>query len=1459
MTSYAELAAASNFSFLRGASHPEELIGQAAHLGLAGFGLCDRNSVAGVVRAHLAKREQGLAPRYHPGARLVFCDGTPDILAYPQDRAGWGQLCRLLTVGNLRAEKGDCLLHLDDLLVHAAGLQLIVTRQTTRDPNSSSLRPKRSGGTASIIPAQNAVTPGERDPGLRLRRPRNDNEKNGLLPILHRLREAAPRRVRLAASMLYLGDDRARLERSTALAREAQAPLIAVNDVLYHHPDRRELQDVLTCIREHTTIEAAGRRLAVNAERHLKPPAEMARLFRDAPEAITETLRLSDALAFSLDELKFEYPDETRAGFATPQDALRHYTYEGAAQRYPQGIPEKVRATLEHELAFIASLQYAPYFLTVHDIVRFARSQGILCQGRGSAANSSVCFCLGVTEVDPNVHDLLFERFISADRREPPDIDVDFEHERREEVIQYIYGRYGREHTGIAGTVICYRGRSAIREVGKVFGLSEDTIGVLSSSIWGGGGGEVRTASLERAGIDVEAPRIRKMRALVDEIQSFPRHLSQHVGGFVMTRSRLDEVVPIGNAAMEKRTFVEWDKDDLDALGILKVDVLGLGMLTCIRKALEMLERDYGVSFRMPPVARATPSRTSSSAKADFESPPPLRGRSIDAGLPALIGRGVTDDAAQVSTPLPNPPPSEVGPARLRNQTQPTSGTPDVGGGREKLAAKADDPVSIRASDGSGTPAFTGLPACAGNENPSLSSPPPFSLALIPAEDPAVYRMLQRADSIGVFQVESRAQMTMLPRLKPEKFYDLVIEVAIVRPGPIQGDMVHPYLRRRRGLEQAEYPSPKFGAKDELRQVLEKTLGVPLFQEQAMRIAIVAGGFSPSEADQLRRAMATFKRVGTIGTFRDKMIAGMVRKGYEREFAERCFRQIEGFGEYGFPESHAASFALLVYASAWLKCHYPDVFAAALLNAQPMGFYAPAQIVRDVREHGVEVRPVDINHSDYDATLEDGAPAAARLHDLHRMMAADVRSARALRLGLRAVKGLSEDHAKLIVARRNTSSSQMKELKQTSSSAKAVFKSPPPLRGRSIDAGLPAAIGRGVTDDTAQASTPLPTPPPQGGREEKQTSSSACAGNDGEQKWDKPYDSIRDLWLRTGLSPRVLERLADADAFGSLGLPRRDALWAVKALGRAGDNDDLPLFRATRHPEMRGDEIAEPRRATVSSSFEARLRRAPQDDGFDGERENLSPPPLRGRSIDAGLPAASGRGVTDDAAQVAIPLPTQGARETYGEPDVALPPMPLGEEVINDYRFLHLSLRAHPASFLRADLAPRGIVTNETLRQIPSGRRVKVSGLITCRQRPGSANGVIFITIEDETALANIIVWPKTFETFRPIVLGARYIAVEGKLQEECGVIHIVADRLDDLTNLLARLTEEKGLQDEALARCDEVRRPVNELREQRLGDGRKSPLHALLAEMPALAADLDVPARGSAHSPSRRAMPRTK
>ena len=1056
---YAELAVTTNFSFLRGGSHPEELVEHAVKLGLAGLGIADRNTVAGVVRAHTAAFEEDADGnkiaklKIAPGARLVFADDTPDILAYPQDRSAWGRLTRLLTVGKSRGDKAECILYRDDLLEHIEGLNLIV------------MPPEKIDAEAAL----------------------------NLLAQL----KAASDSVWLAASMFYRGDDARRLTRLSTIAGDAAVPLIAVNDVLYHAPERRPLQDVVTCIREHVTIETAGRRLEANAERHLKSPHEMARLFRKAPAAIAETQNFLSRCNFSLDELrKTEYPEETRQGFATPQDALVALVKEGVQRRYPNGIQEaKVRDALDKELAITAELQYAPYFLTVHDIVRFARSKGILCQGRGSAANSVICYCLGITEVDPEKVDLLFERFVSAERREPPDIDVDFEHERREEVIQYIYNRYARERAGLAATVICYRGRSAIREVGKVFGLSDDTIGALASTLWGWSMAGVTEKEARRAGLDPTDPRLGQVMALAQDLMGFPRHLSQHVGGFAITRSRLDEVVPVENAAMDERTVIEWDKDDLNDLGILKVDVLGLGMLSCLRRAFDLLRSEYGERY----------------ALSSFQEP----------------------------------------------------------------------------------------------------------------EEP-VYRMISRADTIGVFQIESRAQMSMLPRLRPQEFYDLVIEVAIVRPGPIQGKMVHPYLRRREALRdqgiEPDYPSPspEHGDKDELKGVLKKTLGIPLFQEQAMRLAIVAAKFKPEEADRLRRAMATFKRVGTIKRFEQKFIDGMSNRGYEREFAARCFEQIKGFGEYGFPESHAASFAILVYVSAWIKCYYPEVFAAALLNSQPMGFYAPAQIVRDAQEHGVDVRPVDVNLSDWDCSLEEEGPRAAeRIHPRHASMRDEIRTEHAMRLGFRQISGFSEDDAKIIES----------------------------VRGQG-------------------------------------------------------FDSVRDLWLRTRLKPAALEKLAEADAFRSLGLSRRDALWAVRALQRAGDKDDLPLFKRVAMPEL--------------------------------------------------------------------------------EPDVALPPMLPGQQVIEDYRHLHLSLKAHPVSFLRADLDARGIVRHELLPEIRPGRIVTVAGLVLVRQRPGTGNA-IFMTLEDETGIANSILWPRVFERWRPIIMGARLISVTGELQNEKGVIHIVARSFEDL------------------------------------------------------------------------------
>ncbi|MPZ12267.1 MAG: DNA polymerase III subunit alpha [Kiloniellaceae bacterium] len=1052
---YVPLEVTSNFSFLRAGSHPEELVMGAAALGLPAIAIADRNSLAGVVRAHVAAKEVGI--QLLVGARLVPQDG-PELLCFPTDRVAYGRLCRLLTLGKRRAEKGDCRFTFEEVITHGEGQVFVVL-------------------------------------------PDSEIERG-----LQRLAEALPGRVFLGARALYRGDDTRRLAALATLAQEIGVGLVACNDVRLHAASRKPLLDVVTCIRAHCTIDSAGYLLEANAECHLKGPEDMAHLFRAYPQALVNTLEIAKRCRFSLEELRHDYPEELTSEGRTPQEELEYLTWIGADRRYPPdrypgGVPQDVRKTLRHELDLIGQLDYAPFFLTVEDVVRFARSKGILCQGRGSAANSAVCYCLGITEVDPAFTTLLFERFVSAERKEPPDIDVDFEHERREEVMQYIYAKYGRERTALTATVICYRSRGALREVGKAMGLTADTIAALAGAVWGWGSEGVAEKSVRELGLDPEDRRLGQVLALTRMLVGFPRHLSQHVGGFVMTQSPLSEVVPIENAAMEKRTVIEWDKDDLDALGILKVDVLALGMLTCLRKGFELLRWHYG--------------------------------------------RDLT-------------------------------------------------------------------------------------IASVPPEDPAVYEMLQRADSIGVFQVESRAQMSMLPRLKPKKFYDLVIEVAIVRPGPIQGDMVHPYLRRREGKERVDYPSK------ELRQVLEKTLGVPLFQEQAMQIAIVAAGFTPAEADRLRRAMATFKRLGTIHSFRDKFIAGMIAHGYEADFAGRCFKQIEGFGTYGFPESHAASFALLVYVSAWLKHHYPAVFAAALLNSQPMGFYAPAQLIRDAREHGVEIRAPDVNSSDWDCTLEPASDGTGP----------------ALRLGLRQVKGLAEVDGKALLAAR----------------------------------------GAGYAD-------PL------------------------------------EIWRRAGLKPLALEALARADAYRSQGLARREALWAVKRLpGEKKKSAPLPLFAAA------------------------------------------------------------------------------GIEDRGAEPEVSLPQMGLSEHVVDDYLALRFSLKAHPLAFLREGLAREGVVESMQLAELKPGKIVQVAGLVLVRQRPGDS-GVIFATLEDETGIANVIIWPAVFERYRAVVMKASLLAVRGRLQREGLVIHVVAEALSDLTHRLATLRPE-------LTRADHVK---HQGRDQR--DPKPSPL----------------------------------
>jgi len=1042
MTRYAELQAASNFSFLRGASHPHELVTGAAALGMEAVGVCDRNSLAGVVRAWSAMqtlKEGGSPIRALTGCRLDFADGTPSLLVYPADREAYGRLTRLLTLGQRRAEKGDCILRYGDFLDHAEG-QLVL------------------------------VVPSERLDG-------------GFEADLRRIAGDLPD-VWLAAARRYGARDLKRLSHLAALAEASGAPMVATNDVLYHGPERRPLQDVLTCIRETCTIQEAGLRLAANAERHLKSPDEMARLFARFPGAVERSVEIAGRIGFDLSQLRYEYPDEPVPPGKTAIQHLRDLAWEGARWRFPDGIDPKVRETIAHELDLIEKLDFPNYFLTVHDIVRWARGQGILCQGRGSAANSCVCFCLGITAVDPTKpdQDLLFSRFISEKRGEPPDIDVDFEHERREEVMQYVYERYGRHRAAIVATVIHYRPRMAIRQVGKALGLTEDVTAALANTVWGSYGDGVPDEHIRQCGLDPDAPEIRRATALAQELLGFPRHLSQHVGGYVLTKRRLDETVPIGNAAMADRTFIEWDKDDIDALGLMKVDVLALGMLTALKKSLDLLD------------------------------------------------------------------------------------IPDI--------------------------------------------------ADIPQEDAEVYDMLCRADSVGVFQVESRAQMSMLPRLRPRRFYDLVVEVAIVRPGPIQGDMVHPYLKRRQGIEKAEFPapSPEHGDPDELRAVLGKTYGVPLFQEQAMRLAIEAAKFTDDEADGLRRSMATFRANGRLWEYKEKFIQGMTARGYDEDFAQRCFRQIEGFGSYGFPESHAISFALLVYASAWVKHRHPDVFLASLLNSQPMGFYQPAQLVRDARDHGVEVRPPDVLFSDWDCTLEEKDDPRAPY--------------RPVRLGLRQVKGFRQDDAIRLAAAREA-----------------------------------------------------------GGR------------------------TIADLARRARLPRRALELLAEADAFRSLGVDRRQALWTVKGLA----------------------------------------------DELDDERAALL------------------------------------ARQTVKEQQVELPFMSQPQQVAEDYRTTSLSLKAHPVTFFRDDLARMGVVPCAALKTARDRRRLSVGGLVLVRQRPGTAKGVVFMTLEDETGIANIVVWKDAFDANRRTVMTSAFLVVHGQVQSQDGVVHVVAERFTDLTARLSEMREDEA------------------------------------------------------------------
>lgn len=1060
---YVELYAISNFTFLTGASHAEELVTRARKVGLGGLSITDENTFAGIVRGHTAAKELGL--RYIVGTKLALTDGTA-LLAYPRTRKAFGRLCRLLTLGKRRTVKGQCHLTLEDVIEFGEGSIFI-------------------GLTGADLETALA----------RLANAFEDHVFVGLIPE-------------------YDGGDAQRFDARVNLAQALGIRPVALGNVIMHAAGRLRLADILSCIREKATIDRLGRLALPNAERRIKSEFEMRRLFQSYPEAVRNTQEIARACPFSLDELSYEYPDEISEGMQ-PDERLRKLTEEGLKRRYPDAVPLKVRSLIEKELKLISQLNYARYFLTVYDIVAFARSKGILCQGRGSAANSCVCYALGVTEASPEMITMVFERFISEARNEPPDIDVDFEHERREEVIQHIYERYGRHRAGLCSTVVHYRSRRAIREVGKAMGLSADIVSALSSQVWGvsdNGPGQERARS---AGLDIKDRRLAQTLELAQQIIGFPRHLSQHVGGFVITKGRLDELCPIENAAMDDRTVIEWDKDDIEALGMLKIDVLALGMLTCLRKCFDLLSEWKGERY---------------------------------------------------------------------------------------------------------------------------------TLATLPQEDSATYDMLCKADTVGVFQVESRAQMNFLPRMRPRTYRDLVAEVAIIRPGPIQGNMVHPYLRRRRGEEEITYPS------DALKEVLERTYGVPLFQEQAMQIAIVAAGFTATEADALRRALNGFRRQGAVEDFKERFIQGCLKNGYAEEFAENCFKQLEGFSSYGFPESHAASFALLVYASSWIKCHHPEVFCCALLNAQPMGFYAPAQIVRDAQMHEVVVLPICVENSFWDNVLEYH-------HD----------GTLAVRLGFRQIKGFSETDGHWIASAR----------------------------------------GNG-------------------------------------------YRSIEAVWRKAGIGKPALKRLAGADAFACHGLERREALWQVKALG--GDRP-LPLFEA------------------------------------EGE----------------GLPQI----------------------------DAALPELSLNESVFEDYVSTRLTLREHPVALLRSQLPP--FSEAQTQRNCPSGIRFTVSGLVITRQRPGTASGVIFLTLEDHTHVANVVVWPKVFERYRKEVMAGRLLFISGHLQREGSVTHVIAQQIEDYSHLLDGLgyPEISGASiDPGQDNADEARRPVPDQRTGPKSQKRERTNQSITAEL---------------------------
>lgn len=1034
---YTELQVTSNFTFLRGASHPDELIEHAATLGYKEIAITDRNSLAGIVRAHIAAKAKGI--RMITGCRLDLKDGA-SLLAYPTNKEAYGNLSELLTKGNLRTEKGQCDLYKQDVYEHAAGIKFIVIPPSTLNEVFDF----------------------------------NDDFKNTLAEY----HEALGSELYIGASRYYQSDDLKKFFRLSKLSQYYNTPLVATNDVHYHNPERRELQDILTCIREKTTINEAGFLLHQNADRYLKPHGEMHRLFRQYANAIRQTQELAEACQFNLDDLKFEYPHDVSPDGRTKQQELEDYTWKCAEEKFNGNIPQKIKDQLEYELAFIKRKNIAFFFLETYDAVRESNEQGILCQGRGSAANSTVCYCLGITNVNPEKFDLFFERFASDSRDEPPDIDVDFEHERREQIIQYMYNKHGRDKAAIVATVTTMHAKGAVRDVGRVMGLSVDTVNRLSKCIWEFTDEWFDDNRMKEQGIDSKDPLLKKVLQLTKQYIGFPRQLGQHTGGFVITQDKLSYLCPIMNARMQDRTCIEWNKDDIDAIGFFKTDLLALGILTCIKKCFDLAKEHYNKYF---------------------------------------------------------------------------------------------------------------------------------TLSNIPEDDPNVYAMASAADTIGVFQIESRAQMAMLPRLKPKCFYDLVIEVAIVRPGPIQGNMVHPYLRRRDGLENVEYPSK------EVQEILSKTLGVPLFQEQALRLAVVAAGFPKQEVEALRKAMGTFKLQGLVTQFHDRLMNGMLQNGYSHEFAERIFKQLEGFGSYGFPEAHAASFAHLVYVSAFLKCYYPDVFTCGLLNSLPMGFYAPAQIVGDARKHGVEARPVDINYSCWDNTLEER-----------------VNKYCALRLGFRQIKGMREEDMQKLVSART-----------------------------------------------------------------------------------KVFTTINEI-LDIGISISSLIILADADAFRSIGLDRRQALWEVTALR----DSPFGLFK--------------------------------------------------------GQPS-----------------------ESMLETNVSLPKMSLSEHVIYDYSTLSLSLKGHPVSFLREKLKAENIISTRDLLNHDNGDIIKVAGLVLVRQRPGTAGGVCFITIEDEEGNANLVVFRNLFEdVYRKEILQSKLLMVQGKLQKENNVIHIIVQHCEDWSPLLRDLSDDYNFDD---------------------------------------------------------------